>query len=160
MSNKKSPKNGQKQLASNRRARHEYHIETTFEAGLVLQGWEVKAIRAGQISLAEAYVYMKNGEAWLTQSNVTPLGYTSTHYVASPIRMRKLLLHAYELKKIADGVSRKGYTVVPLSLYLKNGRIKLEVGLAKGKSDYDKRSDQRDKDWQRDKARVMKSGLR
>lgn len=160
MSNKKPSKSGHKQIASNRKARHEYHIETTYEAGLVLQGWEVKAIKAGQVSLGEAYIYLKNEEAWLTQSNVTPLGYTSTHYVASPIRQRKLLLNRHELKKISDGVSRKGYTVVPLSLYLKNGRLKLEIGMAKGKTDYDKRHDKRDKDWARDKARVMKSGLR
>ncbi len=143
-------------IALNKRARHEYFIEENFEAGMALQGWEVKSMRAGKAQITEGYVIIKNGEAWLIGAHVSPLRTTSTHVVADPTRTRKLLLHRRELDRLIGAVERKGHTVVPLKLYWKNGKAKLEIGLAKGKQAHDKRATEKDRDWQRDKARLMR----
>jgi SsrA-binding protein len=143
-------------IAENRRARHEYFIEERLEAGLALEGWEVKAMRAGRAQLAEAYVYVSHGEAFLIGCHITPLGTTSTHKVADPVRRRKLLLNRNELDHLIGAVERRGYTIVPLELYWKIGRAKLQIGLAKGKQKHDKRAAEKDRDWQRDKARLLR----
>ncbi len=144
-------------IALNKRARHEYFIEESLDAGLVLQGWEVKSLRAGKAQITEGYVIIKNGEAWLIGAHVTPLRTASTHVVADPTRTRKLLLNRRELDRLVGAVERKGHTVVPLKLYWKNGKAKLEIGLAKGKQAHDKRATEKDRDWQRDKARLMRT---
>ena len=143
-------------IAVNRRARHDYFIEERFEAGVVLQGWEVKALRAGRLQLSEAYVLLRNDEAWLFGAHLSPLTATSTQTQADPTRTRKLLLHRRQIDSLVGAVERKGRTIVPLAMYWKNGRAKLEIGLAKGKKEHDKRADTRERDWQREKARVMK----
>jgi SsrA-binding protein len=143
-------------IAENRRARYEYFIEDRFEAGLALEGWEVKSLRAGRAQLTEAYVYLRNGEAFLIGAHLSPLRTASTHKVADPVRTRKLLLHRSELHKLIGAVERRGYTLVPLELYWVKGRAKLEVGLAKGKQKHDKRATEKARDWQRDKARLMR----
>ena len=147
-------------IAQNRRARRDYFIETKFEAGLALQGWEVKSIRDGRVQLTEAYVTLHQGEAYLANANITPLTSASTHVVAEPQRMRKLLLHARELAQIFIATQQKGYTCVPLALYWKGNKVKCEIALAKGKQQHDKRAAVKEKDWQRDKARLMKSSSR
>ena len=144
-------------IAENRKARFDYFIEERYEAGLALQGWEVKAMRAGRAQLKEAYVYLRGGEAFLFGAHISPLPSTSSHVVADPVRTRKLLLHHAELNGLIGAVERKGYTLVPLELYWKDGRAKLQVGLAKGKKQHDKRAVEKDRDWQRDKARLLKS---
>jgi SsrA-binding protein len=145
------------QIAVNRRARHEYFIDERYEAGLVLMGWEVKAMRAGRAQLAEGYVFIKNDEAYLTGAHITPLNSASTHVIADPVRTRKLLLNRKELDHLVGAVERKGATMVPLSLYWKDGRAKLELGLARGKKAHDKRESEKDKDWQREKARALRA---
>jgi SsrA-binding protein len=145
-------------IAENRRARFDYFIEERYEAGLALEGWEVKAMRAGRAQLAEAYVYLRGGEAFLIGAHLTPLRTTSTHVTADPVRTRKLLLHYSELQGLIGAVERRGYTIVPLELYWKNGRAKLQVGLAKGKKQHDKRAVQKDRDWQRSKSRLLRRG--
>jgi SsrA-binding protein len=144
-------------IAVNRRARHDYFIEERYEAGVALQGWEVKALRAGRLQLQEAYVVLRNDEAWLLGAHVSPLSTVSTHHVADPTRTRKLLLHRRQIDSLVGAVERRGRALVPLAMYWKNGRAKLEIGLARGKKEHDKRADKRDRDWQREKARVMKS---
>jgi SsrA-binding protein len=144
-------------IASNRRARHDFFIDERYEAGLALKGWEVKALRAGRLQLAEGYVMVKNGEAWLLGSHITPLNSASTHVVPEPTRTRKLLLKRRELDHLTGAVERKGFTLVPLSMYWKDGRAKLELGLARGKKEHDKRDTERERDWQRDKARVLRA---
>jgi SsrA-binding protein len=148
----------QRLIAENRKARFDYFIEDRYEAGLALQGWEVKAMRAGRAQLKEAYVYLRNGEAFLIGAHISPLASASTHVVADPVRTRKLLLNRSELSHLLGAVERKGYTLVPLELYWKNGRAKIQVGLAKGKKQHDKRATEKDRDWQRDKARLMRRG--
>lgn len=148
---------GSATIAVNRKARHDYHIEDDFEAGLCLEGWEVKSLRAGQASLAEAYAFMKNGEAWLTGCHITPLQTASTHINPEPRRARKLLLNRHELDRLTGAVERKGYTLIPMSLYWRKGRAKLKVGLGKGKKQHDKRADSKDRDWKRQQARILKS---
>lgn len=157
---KKKPdkKEAPRLIAENRRARYDYFIEERLEAGLVLQGWEVKSMRAGKAQVAEAYVYLKEGEAFLFGANITPLKTASTHVIPDPVRTRKLLLNKSELSRLVGSVERKGYTLVPLDLHWKDGRAKLEIGLAKGKKQHDKRATEKDRDWQRDKARVMRRG--
>jgi SsrA-binding protein len=145
-------------IAENRKARFDYFIEERYEAGLALQGWEVKAMRAGRAQLKEAYVYLRGGEAFLIGAHISPLPATSSHVTADPVRTRKLLLHHSELNGLIGAVERKGYTLVPLELYWKNGRAKLEVGLAKGKKQHDKRAVEKERDWRRDKARLLKRG--
>ena len=143
-------------VALNKKARHEYFIDERFEAGLALQGWEVKALRAGRLQLKEGYVLLKDGEAFLIGAHISPLSTTSTHVIADPTRLRKLLLHRGQIDSLVGAVDRKGYTLVPLSVYWKDGRAKLEIGLARGKKQHDKRADTKDRDWQREKARLMK----
>lgn len=144
-------------IATNKVARHEYFIEDTNEAGVVLEGWEVKSLREGKVQLKESYVFMKNGEAWLNNAHISPLSTVSTHITANPLRSRKLLLHVEELIRLAAAVERKGYTVVPLTMYWKNNRVKLEIGLGKGKQLHDKRAVSKEKDWNRDKQRMLKN---
>jgi SsrA-binding protein len=144
-------------IALNKRARHDYFIEENLEAGMALQGWEVKSLRAGKAQITEGYVLVKNGEAWLIGAHISPLRTTSTHVVADPTRTRKLLLHRRELDRLIGAVERKGHTIVPLKLYWKNGNVKLEIGLAKGKQSHDKRATEKDRDWQREKARLLRA---
>ena len=153
---KDKAKDGQRLIAENRKARFEYFIEERYEAGMVLQGWEVKAMRAGKAQLTESYAFLKNGEAFLYGAHVSPLNTTSTHVVADPTRTRKLLLNRAELQRLIGSVDRQGYTLVPLELYWKDGRVKLRIGLAKGKKQHDKRATEKDRDWQRDKARILR----
>ena len=147
-------------IAENRKARHDYFIDETYEAGLVLQGWEVKSLRAGRAQLKEAYVFVKDGEAWLFGAHVSALPTASTHVIPDPIRTRKLLLNRSELDGLIGAVERRGYTLVPLELYWKTGRAKLRIGLAKGKKEHDKRAASKDRDWQREKSRLLKSSAR
>jgi SsrA-binding protein len=149
---------GTSTIALNKKARHEYFIEESFEAGLVLEGWEVKSMRAGRVQLSESYVLIKGGEAWLFGAHISPLTTASTHINPDPMRTRKLLLHKEELNKLIGQVERKGYTLTPLALYFKRGRAKLEIGLAKGKKEHDKRAVLKDRDWQREKERTLKHG--
>jgi SsrA-binding protein len=145
-------------IAENRKARYDYFIEERFEAGLVLEGWEVKSMRAGKAQIAEGYVYLKNGEAFLFGAQITPLTTTSTHVTPEPKRTRKLLLSKAQLYRLVGSVEREGYTLVPLDLHWKDGRAKLEVGLAKGKKQHDKRDTEKNRDWARDKARILRRG--
>ena len=148
---------GSSTIALNRKARHDFFIEDRLEAGLVLEGWEVKSLRAGRAQLSESYVLLRNGEAWLFGAHVTPLPTASTHIHPDPTRTRKLLLQHSEINRLIGAVERKGYTLVPLALYWKRGRAKLEIGLAKGKKEYDKRATDKDRDWQRERARILKN---
>ncbi len=144
-------------IALNKQARHEYHIEERFEAGLVLEGWEVKGLRTGRIQLKESYVIIKSGEAWLLGAHISPLSSASTHVHPDPVRTRKLLLHSQELRKLIGAVERKGFTLVPLAMYWKSGRAKIEIALAKGKQLHDKRATERDRDWQREQGRLFRT---
>jgi SsrA-binding protein len=152
---KKTPSN---QIAVNRKARHDYSIEENFEAGLSLMGWEAKSLRAGRISMAESYILIKDNELWWFGGHITPLTSASTHVKADPTRTRKLLMHRNEIDRLIGQVERKGYALVPLALYWKHGRVKLDIGLAKGKKSHDKRASDKEKDWKRDKERIMKHG--
>jgi len=143
-------------IVQNRKAFHDYFVEERFEAGLVLEGWEVKAIRAGRAQLGEAYVIVKNSALWLIGAHISALPTASTHVNPDPVRTRKLLLHAEEISKLIGKVEQRGYTLVPLDLHYKGGRVKLEIGLAKGKQLHDKRATERDKDWQREKQRLLR----
>ena len=143
-------------IALNKRARHDYYIEERFEGGLALEGWEVKSLRAGRVQLKESYVLMKDGEAWLFGAHISPLPTASTHINPDPLRTRKLLLHRAELNRLIGAVERRGYTLVPTAMYWKRGRAKLEIGLAKGKQLHDKRTVEKDRDWQREKQRLFK----
>ena len=144
-------------IALNRRARHEYFIEESFEAGIVLMGWEVKSLREGRAQVTEAYVVLKNREAFLIGAHFTPLKQASTHVNPDATRTRKLLLHERELSQLVGKVERAGYTVVPLDLHWTRGRAKAQIGLAKGKKQHDKRADEKDKDWAREKGRIMRA---
>lgn len=143
-------------IALNKKARHEFTIEDRFEGGLVLQGWEVKSLRAGRVQMTDSYVMIKDGEVWWFGGLITPLLTASTHYVADATRTRKVLLNAREISKLIGAVERKGYTLIPLAMYWKNGRAKIEIALAKGKKEFDKRATEKDRDWQREKERVFK----
>jgi SsrA-binding protein len=159
MASKKSKKApGDNTIAENRKARHDYFIDERIEAGLALEGWEVKSLRDGRANLAESYALLKDGEAWLIGAHFAPLSSASTHVKADPTRSRKMLLHRREIDRLIGAVERKGYTLVPLSLYWKNGRAKLAIGLARGKKQHDKREAKKDRDWQRQKGRIMKAG--
>jgi SsrA-binding protein len=146
-------------IALNKKARHDYFIEERYEAGLALQGWEVKSLRAGRVQLKESYVLIKDAEAWLFGAHISPLPTASTHIHPDSTRTRRLLLHSEELKSLIGAVERQGYTLIPLAMYWKRGLAKLEIGLGKGKKQYDKRATERDRDWQRDKQRLMRSKL-
>jgi len=153
----KKPKQPDNTIAVNKKARHDFSIKEDYEAGISLQGWEVKSLRAGRIQLKESYVLIKSGEAFLFGAHISPLTSASTHIKTDPTRTRKLLLHKGELSKLIGAVERKGFTLVPLSMYWIRGNAKLKIGLAKGKKDYDKRATEKDRDWQRDKARVLRA---
>lgn len=156
---KDKAKNAQadKTIALNKRARHEYHLEERFEAGLVLQGWEIKAIRAGRGNMTDAYAYVKDGEIFLIGAQITPLIQASTHTVPEDRRQRKLLLHRREIDKLIGRVERDGYTLVPTAMYWSKNRIKLEIALAKGKQAHDKRDAAKDRDWAREKQRALRA---
>ncbi|MBV7387903.1 SsrA-binding protein SmpB [Pasteurellaceae bacterium TAE3-ERU1] len=157
---KKKIKPGSNTIALNKRARHDYFIEDEIEAGLSLQGWEVKSLRAGKANIADSYVIFKNGEAYLFGAQITPLNVASTHVVADPTRTRKLLLNKRQLDTLYSKTSRDGFTVVALSLYWKGAWAKVKVGLAKGKKQHDKRDSIKDREWARDKDRIMKHSAR
>jgi len=144
-------------IVENRKAFHDYFIEERYEAGIVLEGWEVKAIRAGRAQLKEAYVIVQNGELFLLGAHVSPLATASTHVQPDPTRTRKLLLNASEVNKLIGAVERAGYTLVPINLHYARGRIKLEVGLAKGKKQHDKREAEKDRDWKREQQRLLRT---
>ncbi len=144
-------------IAENKKAFHEYFIEERYEAGLALEGWEVKAIRAGRANLKESYVVLKKGEVFLIGCHISPLPTASTHIHPDPVRTRKLLLRAEEISKLIGKVERAGYTLVPLNMHLSKGRIKLEIGLAKGKKQHDKRATEKEREWQREKQRLLKT---
>jgi SsrA-binding protein len=162
MSTKKSKtaKTGDSNIARNKKATHDYSIEQRFEAGLALQGWEVKSLRAGRAQLKESYVLLKSGEAFLFGCHISPLTSASTHVKADPTRNRKLLLHRYELNQLIGAVERKGYALIPLALYWKKGKVKADIGLGKGKKAHDKRADEKDRDWDREKQRVLRDSVR
>ncbi len=144
-------------IARNKKARHEFFVEEKFEAGLALEGWEVKSLREGRAQLTESYVHVRDGEAWLLGAHIAPLTTASTHVHADPTRTRKLLLHRHELDRLIGAVERKGYTLVPLNLHWSKGKAKLDIGLAKGKKQHDKRATEKDRDWKRQQARILKS---
>ena len=143
-------------IAQNKKAFHDYFVEQKFETGIVLEGWEVKAIRAGRVQLKEAYVIIRNGEIFLIGCHISPLLSASTHFQPDPVRTRKLLLHTEEINRLIGSVERAGYTLLPLEMHYARGRIKLEVGLAKGKKQHDKRQAEKERDWQREKQRLLK----
>jgi SsrA-binding protein len=144
-------------IIDNRKAFHDYFIEERFEAGLVLEGWEAKAIRAGRAQLKEAYVVVRGSEIFLIGAHISALPAASTHIHPDPVRTRKLLLHARQIEELIGKVDRAGYTLIPLNLHYVKGRIKLDIGLAKGKKQYDKRNAEKDKDWQREQQRIIKT---
>lgn len=145
-------------IALNRKATHDYFIEERIETGIVLQGWEVKSLRAGRAQLKESYVLLKNGEAWLLGMHVSPLPTASTHITPDPVRTRKLLLNQRELSRLFGAAERKGYTIVPLAIYWKKQYVKVEIGMAKGKQLHDKRETEKRREWDREKHRILKSG--
>jgi len=153
---KKKPKALSNTIALNKKAKHNYFLEQKFEAGIALMGWEVKSLRDGKVNLTDTYVLIQNGEAYLIGTNITPLKTASTHYVTEPIRSRKLLLNRRELDKLEAGVNQKGHTCVCTALYWKNHLVKCEIALAKGKADFDKRQDEKERDWDRQKQRIMR----
>jgi SsrA-binding protein len=143
-------------IVQNKKAFHDYFIEERFEAGIALEGWEVKAIRAGRVQIKEAYVIVSHGEIFLIGSHISPLPAASTHFTPDPTRTRKLLLHASEINRLVGSVERAGYTLLPLDMHYKNGRVKVEIGLAKGKRQYDKRQDEKEKAWRREQQRLLR----
>jgi SsrA-binding protein len=164
MSNNKPASGGKKKnqesstIGLNKRARHEYFFEDRVEAGIALQGWEVKSLRAGRLNFADSYALIKGGELFLFGAQITPLSTVSTHVVADPTRTRKLLLHRDEIDRLIGAVERKGYTLIPTALYWKAGRAKVELALARGKQTHDKRETERERDWEREKQRVLRRG--
>ncbi|MDY0012192.1 MAG: SsrA-binding protein SmpB [Rhodocyclaceae bacterium] len=144
-------------IVDNRKALHDYFIEERFEAGLVLEGWEVKAIRAGRANIKEAYIIVRDAEVFIFGMHITPLASASTHITADPTRTRKLLLHAGEISRLIGKVERAGYTLVPLDLHYSKGRVKASIGLAKGKKQFDKREVEKERDWEREKARLIRA---
>ena len=157
MANPKKPaQKSDPQITDNRKAYHDYFIEERFEAGLELEGWEVKSLRAGKVQLRDCYVLLKDGEAFLLGCLINPLISASTHITPDAQRTRRLLLHREEINQLIGAVERKGYSAIALSLYWKNGRAKCQIGLAKGKKQHDKRETEKDRDWQRDKQRLMR----
>ncbi len=144
-------------IARNKKARHDYFIEERYEAGITLEGWEVKSLRDGRLQLKESYVVLRQGEAFLFGAHISPMPTASTHISPDPLRDRKLLLKRRELNGLIGAVEQKGYTLVPLAMYWKRGRAKLEIGLAKGKKQHDKRATSKERDWQREKRRILKN---
>lgn len=156
MSKAKKDSAGDGRIAVNKRARFEYEIDDRMEAGIALEGWEVKSLRDGRIQFGDSYALLKNGEAYLFGAQISPLISASTHVIADKMRNRKLLLHRAELNRLIGAVERKGYTVIPLSMYWKKNKVKVELGLARGKKLHDKRETEKERDWQRDKARILR----
>ncbi|KAG0291412.1 MULTISPECIES: SsrA-binding protein SmpB [unclassified Mycoavidus] len=146
-------------ISNNKKALFDYFIEDRYEAGLVLEGWEVKAIRAGRSQIREGYVVIRNAELFLIGAHISPLLSASTHIRPDPVRTRKLLMHATQIKRLIGKVEQRGYTLVPLDLHYTKGRVKCEIGLAKGKKEHDKRETEKQRDWEREKARLMRSGV-
>jgi SsrA-binding protein len=157
---KKKPKHSDNTIARNKRARFDFHLEETFEAGVELLGWEVKSLRMGKADISESYVLMKDGEAYLIGTTITPLETVSTHYVSDPTRTRKLLLHKKELGKILAATQQKGLACVCVSLYWKGHLVKAQLALARGKQSHDKRQTEKDKDWDRQKQRVVRDAVK
>lgn len=143
-------------IALNKRAKFDYHLHDRFEAGLALEGWEVKSLRAGKVQLMDTYVLLKNGEAFLLGCNITPMASASSHVKTEPMRTRKLLLHKKEIARLIGATQQKGQTCIPVALYWKNNKVKLEIALATGKKEHDKRATIKERDWSRDKSRLMK----
>jgi SsrA-binding protein len=161
MAKKRSkPKNNENTIARNKRASHDFHLEDKFEAGLELQGWEVKSLRAGKANIADSYIFLKDGEAWLLGATFPPLLAASSHVVCDPMRYRKLLLNRRELDNLFGKVDRQGYSIIPISLYWKKAWVKISFALAKGKKDHDKRDDVKNREWQVEKGRMMKHDVR
>ena len=158
MAKKNKSSSGSSTIALNKKAKFDYHIEQRFEAGLALTGWEVKSLRAGKAQLVDSYILLKDGEAWLVGVHITPLQTACTHVIADPTRSRKLLLHKRELAKLFASTEQKGHTCIALALYWKGSRVKCEVALAKGKKEHDKRAGEKDRDWNRQKQRIMGRG--
>ena len=157
MANAKTKKQSESStIALNKKSRHDFILGERYEAGLALEGWEVKSLRAGRVQLRDSYVIIKDGEAWLLGALITPLPTASTHIQPDPQRTRKLLLHREELNKLIGAVERKGYALIPTAMYWKRGRAKLEIALAKGKQAHDKRASERERDWSREKQRLLK----
>ena len=146
-------------IISNKKAFHDYFVEEQFEAGIVLEGWEIKAIRAGRANIKESYVIVRDGEVFIFGMHITPLAQASTHVKPDPVRTRKLLLHAAQISKLIGKVERAGYTLMPLDLHFQRGRVKVEIGLAKGKKQHDKRDAEKERDWNREKARLMRTKI-
>jgi len=153
---RQTEKNGSSTIALNKRARHEYQLEDRFEAGVVLEGWEVKSLRAGKCQITDSYVLLKDGEAWLIGAHITPLQTASTHVVPDPTRTRKLLLHNRELSNLFRAVEQKGYTCVCTAMYWKKHLVKVEIALARGKQLHDKRATDKERDWDREKQRLLR----
>jgi SsrA-binding protein len=156
MSKDKKKSGGNKTIALNKKARHDYFIDERFEAGISLLGWEVKSLRAGKVQIIESYILLKDNEAFLFGAHITPLPTASTHVKTDPQRTRKLLLHRHELNRLIGAVERKGFALVPTALYWKHGKVKLEIGIARGKKEHDKRATEKDRDWQKQKAQLMR----
>lgn len=154
---KKDKKPTSNTIVLNKKARHDFNLEDRFEAGLMLQGWEVKSLRAKKVQIRDSYVFIKNNEAWLSSTVITPLETASTHIHPQPQRIRKLLLNRDEITRLTRAIERKGYTLVATAMYWKHGRAKLEIALAKGKKEHDKRATEKDRDWKREKARILKA---
>lgn len=153
---KKKKQNNSNTIAQNKKARFDYFIEETYEAGLALEGWEVKSLRQGKVQINESYILLKNNEAWLFGGLITPLITASTHSHHDPLRLRKLLMHRREIDRLIGLIDQKGFTLVPLNLYWSKGKVKISIGLAKGKKQHDKRATEKERDWNRDKQRIMK----
>ena len=160
MSKPKTPAANSGTIALNKKAKHDYFIEQRFEAGIALTGWEVKSLREGKVQLVDSYIMLKNNEAFLLGAHITPLKTASTHVIADPTRTRKLLLHARELDKLIGGVQAKGFACVPLALYWKGHLVKCEIALVRGKKDFDKRQSLKERDWDREKQRVVRENNR
>jgi len=153
---KNKKQNNPNSITVNKKAKFEYFIETEYQAGLELEGWEVKSLRAGKIQLNESYVLLKNNEAWLFGALITPLLCASTHSRQDPLRLRKLLLHRKEIDRLMGQVDKKGFSVIPLNLHWSRGKVKISIGLGKGKKLHDKRATEKERDWNRDKQRLLK----
>jgi len=154
----KQPKNNQQgsTIALNKKAKFDFFIEERYEAGVALEGWEVKSLRAGKVQIRDSYILLKDGEAYLFGALITPLPTASTHIQPDPQRNRKLLLHRHQLNKLIGAVERKGYALVPTAMYWKSGKVKVEIGLAQGKKSHDKRETEKERDWQRESQRILK----
>ncbi len=157
---KKKPAPNSNTIALNKKAKHDYHIEERFEAGMVLTGWEVKSLREGKVQLVDSYVIIKNGEAWLLGAHITPLRTACTHVIADPKRTRKLLLNKRELNRIQGNIAKTGETCVALALYWKGNHVKCEIALVKGKQAHDKRESEKERDWNRQKQRVIREHVK